>query len=84
MLVGGEAFRWMPWAAACAASERGGDAGGTGGGPGGTAGGDDDDGGTHGETDRGNKGMMVNSKGQWEVSRQAWGLLELVWPKPGK
>lgn len=82
MLVGGEAFRWMPWAAACAASERGGDTGGSGDGADGSGGGDD--GGTHGKTDRGMKGMMVNQKGQWEVSRQAWGLLELVWPKPGK
>lgn len=26
---------------------------------------------------------LVNSMGQWEVSKEAWGLLELVWPKPG-
>ncbi|MCJ1350173.1 MAG: hypothetical protein MMC33_000154 [Icmadophila ericetorum] len=25
---------------------------------------------------------MINGKGQWEVGREAWGLLELVWPKP--
>jgi len=26
---------------------------------------------------------LVNEKGQWEVDDVAWGLLELVWPKPG-
>ncbi|KAG0648737.1 hypothetical protein D0Z07_4815 [Hyphodiscus hymeniophilus] len=25
---------------------------------------------------------LVNEKGQWEVSDEAWGLLGLVWPKP--
>lgn len=26
---------------------------------------------------------LVNGKGQWDVEDEAWGLLELVWPKPG-
>lgn len=26
---------------------------------------------------------MVNEKGQFDVPDEAWGLLELVWPKPG-
>lgn len=26
---------------------------------------------------------MVNEKGQWDVSEEAFGLLGLVWPKPG-
>ena len=26
---------------------------------------------------------MVNEKGQFEVPDEVWGLLELVWPKPG-
>lgn len=26
---------------------------------------------------------MVNTKGQWEVGDEAWGLLGVVWPKPG-
>lgn len=26
---------------------------------------------------------LVNTKGQWEVSKEAWGLLELLWPRPG-
>jgi NADH dehydrogenase [ubiquinone] 1 alpha subcomplex assembly factor 3 len=26
---------------------------------------------------------LVNEKGQWEVEDVSWGLLELVWPKPG-
>lgn len=33
--------------------------------------------------DSGNWRALVNSMGQWEVSKEAWGLLELVWPKPG-
>lgn len=31
---------------------------------------------------KGNR-KMINAKGQWDVGREAWGLLELVWPKPG-
>lgn len=31
----------------------------------------------------GRKRPMVNSKGQWEVDEEAWGVLSLVWPKPG-
>ena len=30
------------------------------------------------------KGRMINRKGQWDVEKEAWGLLELVWPKPGE
>lgn len=26
---------------------------------------------------------LVNGKGQWDVGDEAWGVLELVWPKPG-
>jgi len=26
---------------------------------------------------------LLNSKGQWEVDDAAWGVLEVVWPKPG-
>lgn len=26
---------------------------------------------------------LLNGRGQWEVDDSAWGLLELVWPKPG-
>ncbi|KAL9117038.1 MAG: hypothetical protein Q9187_006427 [Circinaria calcarea] len=28
------------------------------------------------------KGRMINKKGQWDVEREAWGVLDLVWPKP--
>lgn len=30
-------------------------------------------------------GGMMNKKGQWDVAGEggAWGVLELVWPKPG-
>ena len=26
---------------------------------------------------------LVNAKGQWEVKREAFGLLDLLWPRPG-
>ena len=26
---------------------------------------------------------LLNAKGQWDVKAEAWGILELVWPKPG-
>jgi NADH dehydrogenase [ubiquinone] 1 alpha subcomplex assembly factor 3 len=26
---------------------------------------------------------LLNDKGQWEVDDEAWGVLEVVWPKPG-
>lgn len=29
------------------------------------------------------KVKIVNEKGQFEVEDEAWGLLGLVWPKPG-
>jgi hypothetical protein len=29
------------------------------------------------------KNGMVNAKGQFEVDEQAWGVLDLVWPRPG-
>lgn len=29
------------------------------------------------------KGLMLNAKGQFEVPEEAWGLLSLVWPRPG-
>ena len=36
------------------------------------------------EAGKGVKKMrLVNDKGQWEVEDEAWGLLGLVWPKPG-
>jgi NADH dehydrogenase [ubiquinone] 1 alpha subcomplex assembly factor 3 len=28
-------------------------------------------------------GQLLNAKGQWEVPDEAWGLLDMVWPKPG-
>ncbi|KAL3492623.1 hypothetical protein BJX62DRAFT_202493 [Aspergillus germanicus] len=30
----------------------------------------------------GEKSAMVNAKGQFEVDEQAWGVLDLVWPRP--
>ena len=29
------------------------------------------------------KGRMINERGQWDVEKEAWGVLDLVWPKPG-
>ena len=29
-------------------------------------------------------GVMVNEKGQWEIGLEAFGVLNLVWPRPGK
>jgi hypothetical protein len=29
-------------------------------------------------------GKLKNHKGLWEVGKECWGLLDLVWPKPGK
>lgn len=66
MLVGGEAFRWRPWV-------REGRKEGTIG-LGGT--GDDDKG------VRSMAGKLRNTKGQFDVDKLAWGVLDLVWPKP--
>lgn len=30
------------------------------------------------------KRSMINEKGQFELPEEAWGLLSLVWPRPGK
>lgn len=30
------------------------------------------------------KGRMINKKGQWDIENEAWGTLDLVWPKPGR
>jgi hypothetical protein len=32
----------------------------------------------------GSSGALINKKGQWEISEEAWGVLRLVWPKPGE
>lgn len=26
---------------------------------------------------------IINKKGQWDVAKEAWALLEVVWPRPG-
>lgn len=51
LLVGGEAFRWWPWASGGKEEEM---------------------------------GRLRNGKGQWEIKEGGWGVLELVWPKPGR
>lgn len=27
---------------------------------------------------------MINGKGQWDVGEEVWGVLGLVWPRPGE
>ncbi|KAH9828065.1 Protein of unknown function (DUF498/DUF598) [Teratosphaeria destructans] len=66
LLVAGEAFKWRPWA------KEGRKAGTIG------AGGKGDD-------DKGVRsigGKLLNQKGQFEVDKSAWGVLDIVWPKP--
>ncbi|GAB7344576.1 hypothetical protein MBLNU457_3074t1 [Dothideomycetes sp. NU457] len=66
MLVAGEAFKWSPWLKAGRKE--------------GTIGG--------GGTANDNKGVfspggkLQNARNQWEVDDHAWGVLDLVWPKP--
>ena len=36
------------------------------------------------ELSREGRNGMINSKGQWAVDGDAWGVLNLVWPKPGE
>lgn len=33
--------------------------------------------------EKGVRGRLLNERGQWEVGDGAWGLLDVVWPKPG-
>ncbi|TKA22602.1 hypothetical protein B0A50_08291 [Salinomyces thailandicus] len=66
MLVGGEAFRWRPWAKP---GRKEGTIG---------SGGTGDD--NKGVSSQG--GKIKNERGQFEVDRQVWGVLDLVWPKP--
>ena len=35
------------------------------------------------EDERAAKASMINAKGQFELDEQAWGLLSVVWPRPG-
>lgn len=66
LLLGGEAFKWRPWL------KEGRKEGTIGAG----AIGDDIKG------IRSPGGKLLNKKGQWEVDRAAWGVLDLAWPKP--
>jgi hypothetical protein len=66
ILVGGEAFKWRPWI------KEGRKEGTIGSG----ATGDDKKGVSS------TAGRLQNKKGQWEVDKDAWGVLDLAWPKP--
>lgn len=35
------------------------------------------------EAGGGQKYKLVNEKGQFEVGEEGWGVLSLIWPKPG-
>ena len=66
LLIAGEAFKWRPWI-------REGRKEGT---IGSGAAGDDDKG------VKSAGGSLQNKKGQWDVAKHSWGVLELAWPKP--
>lgn len=36
-----------------------------------------------GKEEKKRQGGMINAKGQWEVGEDVWGVLGLVWPRPG-
>lgn len=36
-----------------------------------------------GVSDQAAKAGMLNAKGQFELGEEAWGLLSVVWPRPG-
>lgn len=66
LLIGGEAFKWKPWIKEGRKE--------------GTIGS-----GAVGDDNKGVKsvgGKLQNAKGQWDVDRHAWGVLDLAWPKP--
>lgn len=63
LLVGGEAFRWKPWAGVTGNVQKAG---------------------RGGKENDGLRGNLKDSRGLWEAQNQAWGILDLVWPKPGK
>lgn len=66
LLVGGEAFKWRPWI-------RQGRKEGT---VGSGASGDDNKG------VKSTAGKLQNTRGQFDIDQSAWGILDLVWPKP--
>jgi hypothetical protein len=35
------------------------------------------------KAEKGRGKRLLNKRGQWEVDDGAWGVLEVVWPKPG-
>lgn len=66
ILVAGEAFKWRPWLREGRKE--------------GTIGA-----GAAGDDDKGVKsvgGSLQNKKGQWDVAKHAWGVLDIAWPKP--
>lgn len=38
--------------------------------------------GTGNPNQAGNSGVLINRNGELEVPKEAWGIIELVWPKP--
>lgn len=68
LLVAGDAFKWRPWIR----DEEGAAA----------AAGDGVEGGK--KVAGGSKGKLRDQRGMWECDQSAWGVLEVVWPKPGE
>lgn len=66
LLLGGEAFKWRPWV------KEGRKEGSIG-----SGGMGDDDKGVQSPG-----GKLQNRKGQWDVDKHVWGVLDLAWPKP--
>ncbi|KAF4542512.1 hypothetical protein BFW01_g6863 [Lasiodiplodia theobromae] len=66
LLVAGDAFKWRPWIR----DEEGAAA----------AAGDGVEGGK--KVAGGSKGKLRDQRGMWECDQSAWGVLEVVWPKP--
>lgn len=66
IMIAGEAFKWRPWI-------REGRKEGT---IGSGAGGDNSKG------VRSAGGSLQNKRGQWDVSKESWGVFDLAWPKP--
>jgi hypothetical protein len=69
LLVAGEAFRWRPWLVNNSSHNETGNGGG--------------DAGTTTRTGKTGRRQLVNSRGQVEIDPQAFGVLSLVWPRPG-
>jgi hypothetical protein len=67
-LINGEVVKWRPWEAARRPQQQQQAAASTA---------------TAGARGGAEGGVLLNDKGQWDCDNSAWGVLSLVWPKPG-